>query len=111
MSSLPPLPPTSAPPPPPPPGAPETAGGLPWERRQELGFGPALLETVRLIATQPGAAFAQMRETGDIFESLIFGVIVGWVGAALGLIWRMILPSPFMFLPGPMREKVAGMGF
>src|SRR5512140_303310 len=112
MSSLPPQPPTSAPPPPPtPPAGPETGVGLPWERRQQLGFGPALLDTVRLIATQPGAAFAQMRETGDIFESLIFGVIVGWVGGALGLIWRMILPAPYMFLPGPMREKIAGMGF
>ncbi len=112
MSTLPPLPPGSAPPPPPPPGV-ETAPGLPWENRAQLGFGPAFVETVKLVVTAPADAFARMREKGDLFEALIFGIIPSWIGGVFYSIWSMIFASTWIaMMPGPIRDRFGGlMGF
>ncbi len=46
-------PPPSEPPPPMPPGMPPPAATprLPWEERQQRGFFPALIETVKMVVT------------------------------------------------------------
>lgn len=111
MSSIPPEPPGSAPPPPPPPPpiGPDVsaAPGLPWENRAQLGLGPAFVETVKLIATQPAQAFAMMREKGDLFEALLFGLIPGWVGAVFASLWSLAFPPFWMtMMPGSFRDQL-----
>ena len=64
-----------------------TAGGAtgnPWDRRSERGFVAALVDTVKLFVTAPGQAYAQTLEKGDFAGPLIFAVIVGWIGTAIG---------------------------
>src|SRR5215467_8822614 len=41
-----------------PPVAVVSQDGLPWERRQEMGFFPAFIETLKLVLLNPTAAFA-----------------------------------------------------
>gem|GEM_PF-2831126 len=46
----------SSPPPPP-------VGDNPWERREELGLGKALIETVKMVITNPVGLFSSIRKT------------------------------------------------
>ncbi|MCB1057826.1 MAG: YIP1 family protein [Acidobacteria bacterium] len=66
---------------------------LPWERRQELGFAPALIETIKLLVTSPQQAFARAERTGDYASPILFAVIVGWLGIIVGLVWQMLFGS------------------
>jgi hypothetical protein len=56
------------------------AGGLPWERRAEVGFFSALFETIRLVLLEPKAAFATMKQTGGLGAPLFFFVLLSTVG-------------------------------
>ena len=38
-----------------------SGGGLPWEHREQLGFFKAYFDTVILVLTKPGEAFAMMK--------------------------------------------------
>src|SRR5205814_5625841 len=82
----------AAPPPPPQTTAPTSAlaagatataarSGLPWERRDTLGFFNAFVQTVSMILTRPAEAFTAMRTEGGLADPLIFGVIGGSIGA------------------------------
>src|SRR5437588_12578385 len=51
--------------------------GLPWERRDALGFVSAFVQTVGMILTRPTEAFTVMRTEGGIADPLLFGVIGG----------------------------------
>jgi hypothetical protein len=107
MSSIPPFPPEppAFPPPPPPPGT--SSDSIPWERREQLGFGPALVETVKLFVTDPQNAYRRTREKGDLTEPLLFAVIVSWVGIVASSIYGLFLSQAWMnFLPMQMREKM-----
>lgn len=103
MSSVPPAPPVSA-------GLPP----LPWEDRQRLGFGNALIETIKLFFTSPKEAFERAREKGDFVSPLIYAIILSWVGAIVGLIWRAIIPlggAGFMMPAGAhLPFSAAGLG-
>ena len=94
------------PPPPPPYGAPPP-GALPWERRSELGFVTALLETVKLFVTKPEEAWRLTREKGDYSEPLVFAILVSWVGIAVSSLWSGLLGQSWMaFLPADLKEKL-----
>src|SRR5712691_749283 len=59
-------PPAGYPPPggyPPPPGAPP-GGQTPWERRRQIGFWNALVETTKLVLSRPTEFFRGMPVTG-----------------------------------------------
>jgi hypothetical protein len=70
-------------------GATATAprSGLPWERRDTLGFFNAFAQTVSMILTSPAEAFNVMRTEGGIADPLIFGVIGGSIGA---IVWTLL---------------------
>jgi hypothetical protein len=52
-----------------------SGGGLPWEHRQELGLIKAFFETVSVVLTKPGEAFAMMKTEGDMIGPMLFALI------------------------------------
>ncbi|HMA28272.1 MAG TPA: YIP1 family protein [Thermoanaerobaculia bacterium] len=108
MSSVPPQGSGAVPPPPPPPPPPygtRPSVGLPWET-QALGPEP-FFETAKLFITSPVEAWRLTRETGDYMRPLLFGLIVGWVGAVFNAVWGSIfgagilrmIPSQYQRFP------------
>ena len=97
----------TAPPPPSPPLGPQ---GNPWERRDTLGFGSAFIEAIKLFVTSPAEAFAQTKRSGDYASPLIFAVLVGWIGMAIGQLWGMLFnASMFSMFPGEMGDQMGAM--
>jgi len=86
-------PPTQTPTPPamvaPPAGSTTAAprSGLPWERRDAIGFLSAFGQTVSMILTRPTEAFTVMRTEGGLGDPLLFGVIGGSIGA---IVWILV---------------------
>ena len=74
--------------PPPPPG-----GGPPWERRSQIGFGSALVETTQQVLTAPTAFFRSMPTTGGIGGPLLYAVIVGYVGLLASVLYMFVLQA------------------
>lgn len=110
----PPPPPSGQPPTSPPPGGPPAGGrpGLPWELSKDFN---ALLETVKLLITAPGQAFARAREKGDYASPLLFAVIFYVIGAIFQQFWQLLFgPASWMQymrdMPPEMREMMESFG-
>lgn len=88
--------------PPPPPSA--GGRGNPWERRQALGYGVGLIETIRLFVTSPTKAYEQTLKQGDFLSPLLFSVIVGWFGSIIGQIWQFLLQGWLLSMVPPEME-------
>jgi hypothetical protein len=76
--------------------APETPAlrsGLPWERRETIGFFNAFVQTVSMILTRPNEAFSVMQTEGGFGEPLLFGVIGGSIGAIVWILVSAMLHS------------------
>jgi len=61
--------------------------GLPWERRDSIGFVNAFVQTVTMVLTRPTEAFTVMRTEGGLGDPLLFGVIGGSIGV---IIWTLL---------------------
>lgn len=72
------------------PGGGAVAPGNPWDQRARLGFVNALIENTKLFALNPSEAWARTQRTGDLVGPLIFGVLLGWIGAFFQLIWQLL---------------------
>ncbi len=112
---LPPMPPLPPAPPPagggwvPPPYSDSPRESLPWERRSELGFFNAFLETIKLFITNPADAWRRTKEKGDYAEPLIFAILVSWIGIAVSSVWSGLFGQAWTaFLPPEMKEKLGG---
>jgi hypothetical protein len=113
---IPPAPPTPPLPPPPPAGGGwqppyggPPQGALPWERRAELGFVNAFLETIKLFVTNPAEAWRLTKEKGDYAEPLIFAILVSWIGIAVSSVWSSLFGQAWTaFLPPEIKEKLGG---
>ncbi len=78
------------------PGSPSAAaagGGLPWEHREQLGVFKAFFDTVILVLTKPGEAFAMMKTDGDMMGPLLFALIGGSAGIIVSVLFQMGLHS------------------
>jgi hypothetical protein len=71
--------------------------GLPWEHRQERGFFNAFVETLVMVLTKPGEAFAVMKREGGLGEPLIYGLIGGSLGGIVSLLFSLGLQSAGFF--------------
>jgi hypothetical protein len=92
-----------------PPASPETGGsaGNPWERRATLGTANGFIEALQLFVTAPTEAFAQTIKQGDFGSPLLFAIIVGWIGVALGQIWETLMGASILsMLPAEVRNQV-----
>jgi hypothetical protein len=80
----------STPPPlPPDPGGDAPPRGTPWERREQIGFFPALVETTQQALTGPEAFFREMAVTGGIVPPLFYGVAIGYVGLVASTLYSL----------------------
>lgn len=90
-------------PPPPGPGggaaAPDVRGALPWERQAEIGFLPALLETLRESLFHPAAFFRTVDPRGPILAALVFAVLMAVIGGVFHVLWQLAMQAPWAVLP------------
>ncbi len=81
---------------------------IPWEDRGVSSF-DALLQTVKLLAVNPGEAFRRMPLAGGVGRPLFYAIVIGWISIAFGVFWNVLLQGmwlPFM----KSAEDLAGMG-
>jgi hypothetical protein len=77
---------------PPPYGGPP-GGSNPWERRHEIGFLTALIETTRQVLAEPTAFFRAMPITGGLGSPMLYAVIIAYVGLAASTIYNVVFRS------------------
>lgn len=65
--------------------------GAPWDRRDQIGFATALIETTQRVLTGPAAFFRSMAVTGGIGGPLVYALIVGYAGVVVSAIYEMVL--------------------
>jgi hypothetical protein len=70
-----------------------SGGGLPWEHREQLGFFKAYFDTVILVLTKPGEAFAMMKTEGDMMGPMLFALIGGCAGIIVSVLLQVALHS------------------
>ena len=76
--------------------APVTTGegsGLPWENRDQLGFGNALVATIGMVITRPNEAFTVMKREGGLGDALLFTIILGVFGMIATFGFAFALPA------------------
>jgi hypothetical protein len=84
----------TTPPPLPPDGGPAWTG-TPWERREQIGFFPALVETTQQVLMGPEAFFRGMAVAGGITAPLLYGVIIGYVGIVASTLYSLVFNMAF----------------
>ena len=72
---------------------PVAQSGLPWDRRQELGFFPAFFETLKLVLLNPTVAFTNMKSEGGLAEPLIYALIGGSCGFLCYFLFSIMMSS------------------
>jgi hypothetical protein len=63
--------------------------GPAWENRQQLGFFPAIVQTVRSILLDPAVAFSTMKREGGFGNPLGFDVLLSWAGFIAAAIYNV----------------------
>ncbi len=93
---------SSAPPPPLPtplrgagPSAPPPGAGAAWERRDQLGFVPAIFDTIKGVLFSPAQFFRTMAKQGGIGGPLGYGIIVGYVGLLIATMYNALVTVLF----------------
>ncbi|MEM1177054.1 MAG: YIP1 family protein [Acidobacteriota bacterium] len=84
---------------------------LPWEERERLGFLPALLETVKLLVTDPQEAFSRLKPDGDYLGPFLFGLVVAWVMTVISQMWSVTMSSVFTLGDASSFGVATGFGF
>jgi hypothetical protein len=85
--------------------SPPAGDRLPWEERDRLGLIEALIQTIRLLVTDPSNAFSRIRPDGDLTSPILFGLILSWLGVLLSQMWQLM----FGGLMGSMFEGMEGL--
>ena len=66
-------------PPPLPPTGRQGEAGAPWERREQLGLVPALVETTGQVLLHPADFFRRMSISGGLGAPVVYALIVGYL--------------------------------
>ncbi|MDH3815087.1 MAG: YIP1 family protein [Acidobacteriota bacterium] len=96
---------------PPPPAAPTAAAPIPWEDPARTSTFERFVETVKLLATRPGEAFAGMPTAGGIGSPLLYAIVVGWIGIAIAVVWNMLFQGMWIPFMGGGEEAAIMAGF
>lgn len=75
--------------------------GIPWEQRDQLGFGEALVRTLKLSLFEPSAFFAQLPPHGPtpppplgaVGSPILYAVVVGVPSTIVGIFWQLVASS------------------
>ena len=81
-----------------PPPPPEEGKRLPWEERGRLGFFEALVQTIRLIITDPADGFSRLRQDGDITSPVLFALVLGFLSLLFSQLWQVLFASTYRSL-------------
>jgi hypothetical protein len=81
--------------------------GLPWEKRQQLGFVKAFIDTLVMVLTKPVQAFQTMRTEGGLADPLIYALIGGSFGFIISLLIGLAFGS--LSAMGGQRNPLAAM--
>lgn len=79
-----------------------------WEQRDQLGFFPALLETVKTVLLQPVDTFARMRRSGDWMGPGLYALLLGTVGFWISTVFDFMFQA--MGIGGEELQFMATMG-
>jgi len=73
-----------------PPGG-DGGAGTPWERRDQLGFVPALVETTGQVLLHPTDFFRRMPVSGGLGAPVLYALIVGYLGIVVQAVYQAVL--------------------
>jgi len=59
-----------------------------WERREEVGLFPAIVETVKGVLSNPTRVFSAMPKVGGLGGPLLFMLILGWITFAVSTFYQ-----------------------
>ena len=82
--------------------------GPAWEQRAELGFFPAIWQTIKTVLIDPTRTFATMKREGGVGTPLAYHVLLGSVGGLASLFYQLVLQigGGMSSLPPEAREKL-----
>lgn len=89
-------------------------GGVPWEERDRIGFGNALVETTKRVLGAPVPLFRALSRPSGIGSPLLYAVIVGWLGVVAASFYSALFQSlvgSSMAGFGESPELAAALGF
>ncbi len=78
------------------PGMPQNDQNPAWERRDEIGLGPALFETWKQSLTEPRMFFGSFNSQGKIGDAVIYLIIMAFVSSL-----SIFMPGFDSFMPTP----------
>jgi hypothetical protein len=64
-----------------------------WERLSEVGFGKAMIDTIKNVLFQPKRTFAQLKTTGGFLHPLAYYLITGILGGIGGIVYSHFFPG------------------
>ncbi len=91
------------------PSAEQSRNGPPWENRQELGFFPAIIQTVRGVMLDPAATFSQMRREGGLGAPLGFDVLLSTAASLLLFVYNFGYQALFSSMLPPTQSPISQM--
>lgn len=84
---------------------------IPWEDPARTSAFERFAETVKLLATRPGEAYARMPTAGGIGSPLLYAIVVGWIGIAIAVVWNMLFQGMWIPFMGAGEEAAVMAGF
>lgn len=67
--------------------------GVPWERRPEVGFFTALVDTTLQVLSKPREFFRSMPPSGGLGAPLLYAVLIGYVGLVATAVYDAIFEA------------------
>ncbi|MBI2898255.1 MAG: YIP1 family protein [Deltaproteobacteria bacterium] len=86
--------------------APRAAGAIPWERRREIGFGKALVGTIKLAMLRPSELFRAQPSDLGYGSPLFFAVVTQAIGQLFAAVWQTILALVMIGMTGGGSEEL-----
>ncbi len=84
-----------------------TTPGVPWERRSEVGFLTALVETTQRTLFSPVRFFSEMPTSGGLGSPLLYALLVGYASLVVASVYDFVL----LTVTGPGRLPRLGPDF
>ena len=80
--------------------------GIPWEKRGEMGFLPALIATLRGFLGDPSRSFSDLPKRENLGSAFQYLLLLTWVGALGALLWGLLLQDSQLALLKSLRLPI-----